>query len=66
MCEVLRYLRWSLPISAQLEGLEEGVVPIEPMSTSYKIKVYTKEGKALQRTIKRLQLIHLSDGGLPS
>ena len=41
--------------ATQLEGLEEGVVPVEPISTSYKVKVYTKEGKAFQRTIKRLQ-----------
>ena len=38
-----------------MDGLEEGAFPIEPISTSYKIKIYTKEGKALQRTIKRLQ-----------
>jgi len=39
--------------ATQLESLEEEVDPIEPISTNYKIKVYTtlKEGKALQRTI---------------
>ena len=37
--------------ATQLEGLEEGMVPIEPISTSYRIKVHTKEGKALQCTI---------------
>ena len=41
--------------ATQLEGLEEGVVPVEPISTSYKVKVNTKEGKAFQRTIKCLQ-----------
>lgn len=41
--------------ATQLDDLGEGVVPIEPISTNYKIKVYTKEGKACQRTIKRLQ-----------
>ena len=52
----LRYLCWSLPISTQLEGLEEVLVPIGPISTCYKIKVYTKEGNAFQCTIKRSQL----------
>ena len=42
--------------ATQLEGFEEGIVPIEPISTSYKIKVYVKEGKALQHTIKCLRL----------
>ena len=41
--------------ATQLEGLEEGIILIEPISTSYKIKIYTKEGKPLQRTIKSLQ-----------
>ena len=54
--DYFKLVKLSRTRATQLEGLEEGIVPIEPISTSYKIKVYTKEGKALQRTIKRLQL----------
>ena len=30
-------------------------MPVEPIATSYRIRVHTKEGKALQCTIKRKQ-----------
>ena len=49
-------IKLSCTRATQLEGLEEGVVPIEPIPTSCKVKVYTKEMKAFQRTIKRLQV----------
>ena len=42
--------------ATRLEKLEEGVVPIEPISTSYRVRFSTKEGQQHQRTIKRRQL----------
>ena len=44
--------------ATRLEKLpvEEGVVPIEPISTSYRVRFSTKKGQQHQRTIKRRQL----------
>ncbi|GLB44644.1 putative G-quadruplex DNA unwinding [Lyophyllum shimeji] len=38
-----------------LEGLEECVIPVEPATTSYRMKMQTHEGKTTQKTIRRRQ-----------
>ena len=40
--------------AGQLEGLEEGVIPVEPITTTYRIKIDVN-GKTVQRTVQRRQ-----------
>jgi hypothetical protein len=40
--------------ACRLEGLEEGVIPVEPIATSYRIKIPV-EAKSVQRTVHRKQ-----------
>ncbi|KAJ7017151.1 hypothetical protein C8F04DRAFT_1244317 [Mycena alexandri] len=41
--------------AAQLEGLEERVIPIEPTTTTYHMKVKLPGGQLTQKTVKRQQ-----------
>ena len=41
--------------AAALQGLEANVVPIEPATTSYRIKIQQRDGKIAQKTIHRCQ-----------
>ena len=41
--------------ATQLEGLEECVIPVEPMAVKFQIKVKMKGWKVIMRTITRMQ-----------
>ncbi|THG93156.1 hypothetical protein EW026_g8002 [Hermanssonia centrifuga] len=41
--------------ASTLPGLDEGVVPVEPVTSTMKIKLNTRSGKTIQRTVHRRQ-----------
>ena len=41
--------------ASTLEGLDKGVIPVEPASTTYHVRITTKEGKTGTRTMRRRQ-----------
>ena len=41
--------------ATKLQGLDECVVPVEPITTTYRMKIKTTEGKVIQCTIQRRQ-----------
>jgi ATP-dependent exoDNAse (exonuclease V) alpha subunit len=41
--------------ATRLEGLEHNIIPVQPVSTHYRIKISSTNGKNVQRTIKRQQ-----------
>ena len=57
----LRYLpsyilvKFSRTRASRLDGLEAGVIPIEPITTTYRVRVNTNNGKESTRTFKRSQ-----------
>jgi len=38
-----------------LEGLDTSVIPIEPATTSYRIKIHQRDGKLAQKNVRRCQ-----------
>ena len=41
--------------ASRLEGLESNVIPVQPISTQYRVKITTVNGQDVQRTIKSQQ-----------